>query len=81
MVELVRTSDVALVSAVESLLLDAEIPHQVTDRNMSAIEGTILAIQMRILVQDEREAEARQLLTEVDLGQWLSPQRTRKKHR
>ena len=72
MVELVRMSDVALVSALESLLMDAEIPHQVTDRNMSAIEGSILAIQMRILVSEERHGEARQLLTDAEFGDWLT---------
>jgi predicted regulator of Ras-like GTPase activity (Roadblock/LC7/MglB family) len=71
MAELLRTSDVALISVVESLLIAAEIPYQVTDRNMSAMEGTILVIQPRILVQDEREPEARQLLVDAELGEWL----------
>ena len=71
MAELLRTSDVALISVVESLLIEAEIPYQVTDRNMGTLEGTILVIQPRILVQDEREDEARQLLVDAELGEWL----------
>ncbi|GGD09007.1 DUF2007 domain-containing protein [Nocardioides daphniae] len=73
MVELVRSNDVALVGMIEALLQDAGIPHQVTDRNMSAIEGSIMAIPMRVMVPDEQEVEARQLLTDADLGSWLRP--------
>lgn len=73
MAELVRTNDPGIISVVEGLLGGAEIPYQVTDRNMSILEGSISAIQIRILVPDEREAEARELLTEAELGQWLRP--------
>lgn len=73
MVELVRSNDVAFVGMIEALLQDADIPHQVTDRNMSAIEGSVMAIPMRVLVPEEREVEARQLLTDADLGTWLRP--------
>ena len=72
MAELLRTNDPALISAVESLMLDAEIPYQVADRNMSAIEGTILVIQARVLVPDDRLEEARGVLDDADLGGWVS---------
>lgn len=71
MAELVRTNDLGLISVIEGLLTGADIPYQVTDRNMSLLEGSILAIQMRVLVPDDREAEARELLTDADLGNWL----------
>ncbi len=73
MAELVRTNDPGIISVVEGLLGGADIPYQVTDRNMSILEGSISAIQIRILVPDHREAEARQLLTEAELGNWLRP--------
>jgi hypothetical protein len=38
---------------------------------MSILEGSIHAIQARIMVPDSREAEARDLLTDADLGHWL----------
>ena len=41
MVELLRTNEIGLIAAVEALLAEAEIPYQVTDRNMSVIEGSI----------------------------------------
>jgi hypothetical protein len=69
--ELIRTNDLAVISVVEGLLEEADIPHQVADRNMSVLEGGINAIQMRVLVPDHAEAEARSLLTEADLGEWL----------
>lgn len=73
MAEVVRTNDLGLISVVEGLLRSAEIPYQVADRNMSIIEGSIGAIQTRILVPDECEAEARELLTDAGLGNWLRP--------
>jgi Putative prokaryotic signal transducing protein len=71
--ELVRTNDPGLISAIEALLGAVDIPYQVTDRNMSILEGSIGAIQMRVLVPDEDEADARELLTEAELGNWLRP--------
>jgi hypothetical protein len=71
--ELVRTNEPGTISAIEALLGEADIPYQVTDRNMSILEGSIGAIQMRILVPDELEAEARQLLIDAELGRWLRP--------
>ena len=38
---------------------------------MSILEGSIGAIQVRILVPAELEAEARELLTDAELGNWL----------
>ena len=72
MAELIRTNYHGVISVVEGLLTAAEIPYQVTDRNMSVLEGSIGAIQVRILVRDDDEVEARELLTDAELGQWLS---------
>lgn len=69
--ELIRTNDVGLISVVEGLLTAAEIPYYVADRNMSVLDGSILAIQMRVLVPDDRALEARELMSDADLGQWL----------
>jgi hypothetical protein len=73
MAELVRTNNPGVISAIEGLLDGAGIPYQVTDRNMSVLEGSITAIQIRILVPDEQESEARDLLVDADLGSWLRP--------
>jgi hypothetical protein len=71
MAELVRTNDPVLLSVIEGLLAAGGIPHHVADRNMSVLDGLIQVIQQRILVPDEREAEARALLVDADLGEWL----------
>lgn len=71
MAELVRTNDPGVISVIEGLLAGADIPYQVTDRNMSVLEGSINAIQVRILVRDDDEDEARELLTDAELGHWL----------
>lgn len=71
MAELVRTNDPGVISVVEGLLGGADIPYQVTDRNMSILEGSIGAIQVRILVPDGHEAAARGLLIDAELGNWL----------
>ena len=69
--ELVRTNDPGLLSVIECLLAEAQIPHHVADRDMSVLEGSILVIQQRVQVPDEREAEARALLVDAGLGEWL----------
>jgi hypothetical protein len=71
MAELIRTNDVVLISAVEGLLQEAEIPCHIADRHTSGLEGSMNWLQMRVLVPDEREADARELLTEAELGEWL----------
>jgi hypothetical protein len=71
MAELVRMNDPGLIAVIEGLLGGANIPYEVTDRNMSVIEGSINAIAIRILVRDDDEAEARELLADADLVEWL----------
>ena len=73
MVELVRTNDPALLSAIEGLLAAGQIPHHVADRHASILDGSIEVIQQRVLVPVEREEEARALLVDADLGEWLRP--------
>ena len=73
MAELVRTNNPSVIAVIEGLLDEAEIPYHVTDRNMSILEGSIGAIQIRILVPDAHETAARALLIEAELGDWLRP--------
>lgn len=71
MSELLRTNDVALISAVEGLLQEADIPCHVADRHTSMLEGSLNWLQMRVLVPDDRKTEARELLVDAELGEWL----------
>ncbi|WP_458757305.1 putative signal transducing protein [Afipia sp. TerB] len=69
--ELLRTNDTVLVSAVTALLDGANIHHLVLDNNMSIVEGSLGVIPRRILVHEDDNQEARQLLIDAGLGQEL----------
>ena len=73
MVELLRTNDAVLISAIEALLDGADIAHMVVDQNMSIMEGSIGIFPRRILVADDEVAAARQLLTEAGFADELRP--------
>jgi hypothetical protein len=69
--ELVRTNDAVLITAIEALLNGARIEHLVVDRNMSVLEGSIGIFPRRILVTEDKVAQARQLLEEAGFGNEL----------
>lgn len=77
--ELLRTNQVGLLHVIGGLLTEAEIPHHIADRNMSILEGSILAIAQRVMVPEEYEEEARTLMVEAELGHWLRPERPKSK--
>jgi hypothetical protein len=69
--ELVRTNDIVLVSAVGALLDGANIHHLVLDQNMSIIEGSLGVLPRRILVHEDDNLEARQILRDAGLAHEL----------
>ena len=69
--ELVRTNDIVLVSAVGALLDGARIHHLVLDQNMSIMEGSAGVLPRRIMVHEEDNREARQLLADAGLAHEL----------
>jgi len=71
--ELVRTNNAVLITAIEALLKSADIPHVVLDRHMSVLEGSLGILPRRILVDDEHQDMARQLLEEAGLAHELRP--------
>jgi hypothetical protein len=71
--ELVRANDPVLLSAIGALLDGARIPYVVLDQNMSVLEGSLGILASRLLVPDEQEPAARQLLTEAGLAHELRP--------
>ncbi|MEG9861170.1 MAG: DUF2007 domain-containing protein [Parvularculales bacterium] len=68
MEELLRTNDMALISFVEALLWDAEIPYQVLDSHMSVVEGTLGILPRRIVVMKESMMQAHRLLVVAGLS-------------
>jgi hypothetical protein len=71
--EIVRTNDPVLLSAIEALLTGAGIAHMVLDQNMSVLEGSLGFLQRRIVVAEEQEKAARNILRDAGLGHELRP--------
>jgi tRNA1(Val) A37 N6-methylase TrmN6 len=71
--ELVRTNNAVLITAIEALLKSADIPHMVLDRHMSVLEGSLGILPRRILVAEEHQTLARQLLEDAGLSHELRP--------
>lgn len=68
MVELLRTNDLVLISAVEAILKAEDIAHFVADQHMSALEGSIGFMPRRVLVLEYDAGRAREILVEAGLG-------------
>lgn len=64
MKELFRTNDPVLLSFATALLADERIEAVILDGHTSILEGSIGAIQRRLMVRDEDLALARRLLKE-----------------
>jgi hypothetical protein len=71
--EIVRTNNMVLISAIEAMLAQAEIPHIVLDQNMSVLEGSLGVLPRRVLVHQRSLAAARGLLCDAGLGHELNP--------
>ncbi|MBS29135.1 MAG: hypothetical protein CL566_09490 [Alphaproteobacteria bacterium] len=65
--ELLRTNDQVTLSLTAALLKDAGIEHVVFDSHAAIIEGSITAIQKRVIVLDEDYEGARALLTGAEI--------------
>lgn len=70
MIALIITTDPATLSFAEAILKDAEIDCFVMDQNMSVLEPGIM-IPKRLMVLNEDERDARDVLTAAGLGQEL----------
>ncbi len=71
MVELFRTNDPVLVSWMTARLADLEVEAVVFDQHASVMEGSINAIQRRVMVHREDLFMARQVVreaAEIDAG-------------
>jgi len=66
MKELLRTNDLVRLSWVEALLADAGIDCLVLDQHTSLVEGSIVAIQRRLMVDDRDLSRAKTLVAEAD---------------
>jgi len=65
MKELLRTNDLVRLSWLQALLADAGIETFVLDHNAAAIEGSISALQRRIMVREEDHRRALAVLADA----------------
>jgi len=66
MKELLRTNDLVRLSWIEALLADAGIECVVLDQHTSLVEGSIGAIQRRLMVAERDHQRARRLIAEAE---------------
>jgi len=69
--ELVLSADPVLVSYVEALLRDAGVQVAILDRAVNALPGAIGAPPQRIVVAEGSWQEARRILVDAGLREWL----------
>jgi hypothetical protein len=60
--ELIRTNDAVLLSYVDALLNEADMPHEILDAYSSVVDGSIPMVQRRVMVLDEDYEEARKIV-------------------
>ena len=70
--EILRSNDAVLISFVVALLSDAGLSPQLVDEHVSAIEGSIGALPRRILIGADEAAQAKRIMQEAELSQWIS---------
>lgn len=68
MIEIMRSNDPVALSYASSLMKDAGIHCMIADQGMSILEGSIGILQRRLLVESDRETEARAILADAGLG-------------
>ena len=66
MVELIRTNDPVLLSWLQARLEEEGIRSFVLDAHTSVLEGSVIAIQRRVMVDEGQIAAARRVLAEAE---------------
>ena len=65
MKELIRTNDLILIAQIQSILNDADIKSELLDSHASIMEGSINAIQKRIVVSNNDFIRSRKLIQDL----------------
>ncbi len=71
MICLIRTMNPVTLSFAQALLKDAEIESFLFDMNSSVLDGSTITVRRRLMVIDEDEVEAREVLEAGGLGDEL----------
>lgn len=67
MKEIHRTNNVVALSFMQSLLRDGGMESVILDGHASNMQGSITAIQQRLMVADDDERKARRILDEAEI--------------
>lgn len=68
MIELLRTNDLVLISAIEAILKAEDVIYFVADQHTSVIEGSLGFLPRRIMVDKEQVSRIRRILREAGMG-------------
>jgi len=71
MICLIRTMNPVTLSYAQALLKDAEIESFLFDMHSSVLDGSTITVRRRLMIIDEDEEEARQILEAGGLGDEL----------
>jgi hypothetical protein len=72
MVEILRTNDLVLLSAIDAILSSDRMDFLIADQHMSSLEGSSGFLQRRVLVPADRADRVRRLLREAGFAHELS---------
>lgn len=72
MICVIRTMNPVTLSYAQALLKDAEIESFLFDMNSSVLDGSTITIRRRLMVIDEDEADAREVLSAAGLEKELT---------
>jgi Putative prokaryotic signal transducing protein len=65
MKEIIRTNDMVFLSYAEMVLRDAGLHPVIFDNHSSVLDGSVIAIQRRLMVLDEEEDEAHETILAI----------------
>ena len=71
MIEIMRTNDIVLISAIQAALDEVDVPFFIADSHMSVLEGSLGFLPRRVLVLQEDVAQARTILAGAGIGEHL----------
>jgi hypothetical protein len=72
MIELLRTNDPVILSYIQAVLGDADVPSFLLDSNMSIMDGSIGVLPRRLMINDDDAARVRGLLDDPVIAPHLN---------
>ena len=73
MICIIRTMNPVTLSFAQAVLKDAEIESFLFDVNSSVLDGSTIIVRKRLMIIDEDEVDAREILEAAGLGKELEP--------